>query len=161
MDNSAYIQVNLINVPRMAEDYLTLICFDAGASGVSETLAFQQGHLEPEPVVLESEVLTLSVFFESPPHPDFKDRVCAKFPMVEFDYKVEKNRDWLSEWKKGFVPFSLVEDFWIVPSWCPKPDEKMTPIFIDPGMAFGTGTHETTQITARLLYDVLVKNQET
>ena len=61
-------------------------------------------------------------------------------------------RDWLGEWKKSYVSFPIGTGFYIIPSWsdagCP-PDR--FPIRIDPGQAFGTGTHETTQLTLELL----------
>ena len=64
------------------------------------------------------------------------------------------DRDWLGEWKKSYVSFPIGRGFYIIPSWsestCP-PDR--TPIRIDPGQAFGTGTHETTQLTLECLED--------
>lgn len=57
----------------------------------------------------------------------------------------------MEEWKKGFVPFELTESIWVVPPWCPTPEKVKKVILMEPGMAFGTGTHETTQIAAQLL----------
>jgi len=55
------------------------------------------------------------------------------------------DRDWLSEWKKHWKP-SEVAGFIISPPWeKPDPADKIV-IFIEPNMAFGTGTHETTQL---------------
>jgi ribosomal protein L11 methyltransferase len=60
--------------------------------------------------------------------------------------------DWTGEWKKSYTSFPIGEDFFIVPSWeqsnCPN---DRLPIRIDPGQAFGTGTHETTQLTIEAL----------
>jgi ribosomal protein L11 methyltransferase len=57
------------------------------------------------------------------------------------------DQDWLAEWKKGYEPVEIGTRLLIAPSW--KRDEvrdsKRTIIEIDPGMAFGTGTHETTR----------------
>jgi len=56
--------------------------------------------------------------------------------------------DWTEEWKKSYTSFPIGDDFFVIPSWeqtlCP--DDRL-PIRIDPGQAFGTGTHETTQLT--------------
>lgn len=57
------------------------------------------------------------------------------------------DQDWLAEWKKGYEPVEIGEHLLICPSW---KREKATQtnrlvIEIDPGMAFGTGTHETTR----------------
>ena len=58
------------------------------------------------------------------------------------------DRDWSEEWKKSWSSFPLGERFFVIPSWesaeCPA---ERFPIHLDPGQAFGTGTHETTQLT--------------
>jgi ribosomal protein L11 methyltransferase len=64
------------------------------------------------------------------------------------------DRDWLGEWKKSYVSFPIGRSFYIIPSWSESacPPDRM-PIRIDPGQAFGTGTHETTQLTLECLED--------
>src|SRR5262249_6483413 len=57
------------------------------------------------------------------------------------------DQDWLSEWKKGWEPILIGERLLISPSWKldkAKGTDRVV-IQIDPGMAFGTGTHETTR----------------
>lgn len=58
-----------------------------------------------------------------------------------------EDEDWLAKWKESWQPFKVGERFLIVPSWA---KEGLEPgrliIELDPGMAFGTGTHETTQL---------------
>lgn len=60
--------------------------------------------------------------------------------------------DWTEEWKKSYNSFAIGDDFFVIPSWestsCPA---DRLPIWIDPGQAFGTGTHETTQLTVEAL----------
>jgi ribosomal protein L11 methyltransferase len=60
--------------------------------------------------------------------------------------------DWTEEWKKSYRSFTVGDDFFVVPSWedSAVPDDRL-PIRIDPGQAFGTGTHETTQLTIEAL----------
>jgi ribosomal protein L11 methyltransferase len=57
------------------------------------------------------------------------------------------DEDWLSEWKKGYSPVAIGKRLLVAPSW--RIDEIADPdrvvVQIDPGMAFGTGTHETTR----------------
>ncbi len=56
------------------------------------------------------------------------------------------NEDWLAEWKKNWQPV-IVGRFYIAPPWkATPPDDSLTVILIEPGMAFGTGTHETTKL---------------
>ena len=62
------------------------------------------------------------------------------------------DEDWATAWKKYYKPFSISENMVIKPSWeeyTPKVGE--TVIELDPGMAFGTGTHETTGLCAQML----------
>lgn len=73
--------------------------------------------------------------------------------------------DWLAKWKEGFEPFRVGTRFLVVPSWFhPQADNPLTAgkldselsegrkvIYIEPGMAFGTGLHATTQFCLRAL----------
>jgi ribosomal protein L11 methyltransferase len=85
----------------------------------------------------------------------------ARFPDVKLGISSEENKDWLAEWKKGFVPFLFARPFWVIPSWCEPPAEaskdKTHHIYVEPGMAFGTGTHETTRLAAGLMIEELSK----
>ena len=57
------------------------------------------------------------------------------------------DQDWLGEWKKSWQPVEVGERFIIAPPWAEIPDEHgRIVIRIEPGMAFGTGTHETTRL---------------
>jgi ribosomal protein L11 methyltransferase len=61
------------------------------------------------------------------------------------------DRNWMEAWKKNYQPIPIGEKLIIVPAWLESPDENRIPIRIDPGMAFGTGTHPTTQLCLELL----------
>jgi len=54
--------------------------------------------------------------------------------------------DWQSVWMERFQPLRFAGGIWIVPSWHEPPETRATVIRLDPGMAFGTGTHPTTAI---------------
>ncbi|MGD8567695.1 MAG: 50S ribosomal protein L11 methyltransferase [Gammaproteobacteria bacterium] len=57
-----------------------------------------------------------------------------------------EDRVWEREWMKHFHPLRFGRRTWICPSWQPPPDPDATNIFLDPGLAFGTGTHPTTAL---------------
>ena len=61
-----------------------------------------------------------------------------------------EDKDWMNNWKEYFKPFT-VDDILIKPTWeeIPKEHKDKLMIQIDPGTAFGTGTHETTQLCIR------------
>lgn len=60
-----------------------------------------------------------------------------------------EEQDWLTKWKEGFHPFDIGEKLQICPSWWMERRAELNadrvPLFIDPGMAFGTGLHATTR----------------
>ncbi len=56
------------------------------------------------------------------------------------------DRNWMEAWKERYKPIPIGERLLILPAWLESPDERRLPIKIDPGMAFGTGTHPTTQL---------------
>ncbi len=63
-----------------------------------------------------------------------------------------KDRDWNAEWKLQFKPFCVTPQVMIKPTWCELPEEHPEIIIeLDPEMAFGTGTHATTALCAKLI----------
>lgn len=71
---------------------------------------------------------------------------------LEMQVQDFENEDWSESWKKSFKPIRLGDHIVICPGWLEyekQPDDKV--IEIDPGMAFGTGTHETTGMCAALI----------
>jgi ribosomal protein L11 methyltransferase len=72
-------------------------------------------------------------------------RIYPKIPAPSFQ-RVEEE-DWAEAWKKGYHPIQVGERFLIKPAWIDvKPEPGQIVIQMDPGMAFGTGTHPTTQL---------------
>jgi ribosomal protein L11 methyltransferase len=55
-------------------------------------------------------------------------------------------QDWESAYREHFKPLKFADNLWIVPSWCAAPDSGAVQITLDPGMAFGTGSHATTAL---------------
>lgn len=82
------------------------------------------------------------------------DRHNIGFDMGEMSLSIESvdEEDWAASWKSQFVPLRLGEHLVVKPTWCefsPAAGDKI--IDIDPGMAFGTGTHETTAMCVELV----------
>ena len=63
--------------------------------------------------------------------------------------KEQDHQDWIEGWKKYYKPVKITGNISVSPPWIKTQNKDM--IFIDPGMAFGTGTHETTQLVLILL----------
>ncbi|TCS41740.1 50S ribosomal protein L11 methyltransferase [Reinekea marinisedimentorum] len=58
--------------------------------------------------------------------------------------EILEDKDWEREWMSNFKPIQCGEKLWIVPSWTDAPDTNAVNLKLDPGLAFGTGTHPTT-----------------
>ncbi|GHY11394.1 50S ribosomal protein L11 methyltransferase [Vibrio cholerae] len=65
-----------------------------------------------------------------------------------FAHKVEQveDKDWEREWMDNFHPMQFGRRLWICPSWREVPDPQAVNVMLDPGLAFGTGTHPTTAL---------------
>jgi ribosomal protein L11 methyltransferase len=63
-------------------------------------------------------------------------------------YKLEllEDKDWEREWMDNFHPMKFGERLWICPSWKAVPEPEAVNVMLDPGLAFGTGTHATTAL---------------
>ncbi len=59
------------------------------------------------------------------------------------------DQDWVRLTQSQFEPIEVARGFWIVPSWHEPPADAVRTIRLDPGMAFGTGTHPTTRMCLR------------
>ncbi|HEH9398300.1 TPA: 50S ribosomal protein L11 methyltransferase [Aeromonas sobria] len=71
----------------------------------------------------------------------------------EVGYKVEQleDKDWVREWMDHFHPMQFGERLWICPSWRDVPNPDAVNVMLDPGLAFGTGTHPTTALCLQWL----------
>lgn len=146
-----YFSLNISDVKRSEEDRLTDFCLEFGATGFSESLEFDQLDEEYRTNIKNPDLFSIKIYFNEEPSATLIKELQSAFQVGEISVTKNKTEDWQAEWKKGFQPFCLFQDFWIVPSWMEAPIEAKFPIYIDPGMAFGTGTHETTQIASELL----------
>lgn len=67
-------------------------------------------------------------------------------PCPDIEFELLADRDWEREWMDGFQPLRMGQRLWIVPSWHDAPDPEAVNLLLDPGLAFGTGTHPTTAL---------------
>lgn len=62
-----------------------------------------------------------------------------------------EDRDWVREWMRDYHPMRFGQRLWICPSWSEAPEPDAVNLALDPGLAFGTGTHPTTALCLRWL----------
>ncbi|WMP17417.1 50S ribosomal protein L11 methyltransferase [Thiothrix lacustris] len=83
------------------------------------------------------------------------------------DWKIEsvlletvEDQPWERAWMDSFHPMCFGKRLWIYPSWCETPDDDSVKLLLDPGLAFGTGTHPTTALCLEWLDGQDVAGQE-
>ncbi len=64
----------------------------------------------------------------------------------ELDIERIEDQDWERSWMDNFHPMRFGQRLWIVPSWHAAPEPEAVNLLLDPGLAFGTGTHPTTAL---------------
>lgn len=82
------------------------------------------------------------------------------FPVGSLEVSSVKidSADWENEWRKYYNPINLGKVV-VVPAWQKAPDGAVYPVYIEPGMAFGTGNHETTSMCIELMQDLELKDK--
>jgi ribosomal protein L11 methyltransferase len=71
--------------------------------------------------------------------------------MRAHDISKVPDEDWVAKSRNGFGPIRVTPRLWIVPSWATAPDAGAISLLVDPGLAFGTGSHPTTRLCLRWL----------
>ena len=87
-------------------------------------------------------------------------QVCADFEISESAIEISDvaDVDWVQQNKDQFQPLKITDKLWIVPTWHAAPDASAINIVLDPGAAFGTGSHPTTRLCLEWLSSVLDAN---
>jgi ribosomal protein L11 methyltransferase len=136
-----------VTLAREAEESISVILFELGATGLitleesdaSVKLgAYFDGQSPAEEIAraIETECGRAALL------PSLQGITLSEIP----------DQDWMQKWKEGFEPTPIGERLIIAPSWkLPDDREARAVIQIDPGMAFGTGTHETTRLCLEAL----------
>ncbi|MCW0924709.1 50S ribosomal protein L11 methyltransferase [Streptococcus anginosus] len=161
-----------ITVSREAEEAVSNILIDLGSQGVAiDDSADYLGEAGPFgevlPQVEQLNTVGITAYYPETANlemirQEVKERLAQ---LRDFGLEIGKTQlttqqlaeeDWADNWKKYFEPARITHDLTIVPSWTDYeagPSEKV--IKLDPGMAFGTGTHPTTKMSLFALEQVL------
>jgi len=79
----------------------------------------------------------------------YKEETQQDFP--NFKLELVEDKDWVREWMDTYQPIQFGDRLWICPSWLDEPDPSAVNLKLDPGLAFGSGTHPTTALCLRWL----------
>ena len=77
-----------------------------------------------------------------------------------FSAEILEDKDWEREWMKNYHPMQFGQRLWICPSWREAPDPNAVNLMLDPGLAFGTGTHPTTALCLEWLDAQTLENKK-
>ena len=144
-----WLQVRLAITPEQAETYEDAL-LEVGAVSVTFMDAEDQPIFEPDlnttPLWSNTHLLAL---FEADAEPE---SVFAHLQLLtgaelpEHHAEVIADQDWERSWMDNFQPMRFGQRLWIVPSWHAAPEPDAVNLLLDPGLAFGTGTHPTTAL---------------
>ena len=161
----------VIEVPRQHAELLSDALMEAGALSVSvedadegtdaERALFGEPGMEPEQQAWErSRVIALAESDAN--HTELVETACTACALTHsekkhlwpFSLREVAEQDWVRLTQSQFDPIHIGERIWVVPSWHAAPDPDALVLELDPGLAFGTGSHPTT----RLCMEWLEKN---
>jgi ribosomal protein L11 methyltransferase len=72
-------------------------------------------------------------------------------PLPEPVFEIVEEQNWAEAWKQHYRPILVGKHLLVLPAWLENPQPDRIPILLDPGMAFGTGTHPTTRLSLEAL----------
>lgn len=159
-----WIQLRVTTTEEKAEQVSDML-MGWGAQAVSFLDAHDTPIYEPMPgeVIYWTNTVVVGLFDAE--HP--MDKVVNQLKQVSFfkgepNFKLEQleDKDWEREWMDNFHPIKFGERLWVCPSWRDIPDPAAVNVMLDPGLAFGTGTHPTTALCMQWL-DATIKSEQT
>jgi ribosomal protein L11 methyltransferase len=131
----------------------------AGASAVTLEDAQDQPVLEPErgTTPLWEETIVTGLFSADEDQKAIRTITESVFTNLsdqtfpELRFEILENEDWTRKWIDNFKPIQFGRRLWICPSWHDIPEPNAVNLMLDPGLAFGTGTHPTTALCLKWL----------
>jgi ribosomal protein L11 methyltransferase len=140
-----------LDVPQAEVEACEEALLEAGAVSVSLEELGDEPILEPKPgeTPLWQKVRVAGLFEGQLNPADLMGILASQLRpalLDALDHQYVEELDWVRETQAEFPATMYGDGLWIVPHWLDKPDDAQTVIRIDPGLAFGTGQHETTAL---------------
>jgi ribosomal protein L11 methyltransferase len=114
----------------------------------------------PPPGIWQQNIVT-AMFDEAADVKQIMQALSANTGVDQFNYQTEimAEQDWVRATQAQFDPIKITDNLWIVPSWHDAPNSDAINIVLDPGLAFGTGSHPTTSLCLEWLTQQNIKNK--
>jgi len=164
VDKANWIEVSLTVTPEQAEAVAEVIGRFTREGVVIEQAALPDNPLEEN--LLEEHVRVYGYFFSDAGAEERKRKLDEALwhlgqiqPLPEAQYRLIQDENWMNAWKHQYQPLQIGEHLMIIPAWVENKFPGRLPILINPGMAFGTGTHPTTQLCLELIEKYLQPGQ--
>lgn len=154
-------QLKIANCDPQDVDCLSDLLELHGALSVTLTDQFDDPILEPEPgtVPLWPHVI-LQALYEPQVNIDaIIKMIISHYPYAECSVDALVEQDWERVCLTDFKPQRFGKRLWVCPSWHTPPQPKAINLILDPGLAFGTGSHATTSLCLTWLEQANVKNK--
>lgn len=102
---------------------------------------------DPPPGIWQNNIVT-AMLDASADVSNLIDALKKETQIAQFSYETEiiEEQDWVRATQSQFDPIKINDKLWIVPTWHNSPDATAINIVLDPGLAFGTGSHPTTHL---------------
>ena len=154
-DNTA----DLISDTLMEQGALSAIIEDANADTLDEQPIFGEPG-DPPPGIWQQNLVS-ALFDEGVDVPKVMAdlELLTKLPSLHYTTEVIQEQDWVRATQSQFDPIKITDDLWIVPTWHSAPNANAINIVLDPGLAFGTGSHPTTHLCLAWLSQNVKKDQ--
>ncbi|MFC2971867.1 50S ribosomal protein L11 methyltransferase [Azotobacter bryophylli] len=144
-----WLQVRLAITPEQAQTYEDAL-LDVGAVSVTFMDAEDQPIFEPDlgttPLWSHTHLLALFEADVDPAPLLAHLELLTGAALPEHQIERIEDQDWERSWMDNFQPMRFGRRLWIVPSWHEAPQPEAVNLLLDPGLAFGTGTHPTTAL---------------
>jgi len=135
-------------------DEFSDILMETGAVSVTLEDGADQPIFEPPPgeIQLWQQTRVVGLYTEDTSYEDVIMAVQTHLnPTPKHTHEILEDKVWERVWMDEFHPICFGEKLWICPSWCEPPQDDAVNIKLDPGLAFGTGTHPTTSLCLKWL----------
>jgi len=143
-------------------DSITEALEQEGAVSVSLTDKNDDPVLEPQPgeTPLWPEVIISALFSDKNRADNSKTDLSKTYPSLLIHLEEMADRNWETVWMDDFKPIKCGQRLWICPSWHTPPDANAVNLKLDPGLAFGSGTHATTSLCLQWLDQADLLNKD-
>ena len=154
-------QLKIDQCARDEADVLSDMLEDMGALSVTLTDLYDSPILEPElgTTPLWADVVIQALYADEEEGVHVESRLAITHPHLKITLEDVLEKDWERVCMADFQPQRFGECLWICPSWLTPPQPDAINLTLDPGLAFGTGTHPTTSLCLTWLEQADLKNK--